>query len=403
MNDILDKLDEALFEIKSVNKSLKEIDEMKLEENFNLKVESYFEDDKVENMIGKYDEYVSNANERFINFSNFLDECVKKTKSGEFTDGDKLYVTPRHAKNLKDEAIKMFKFDEEIMLKTPGADCNRADMQAYLNERSIGARGENRESTMQGIKTKIQKINLFENIATGSKNNYSSNIRTQGEIADFKALKGSKSKKESNNKNKGMSEEDYNKVYNPLFEKLTKDPASVTEAEAGFLLAGEFGLRPSTILKIDINQVNVRDCGIEVEIEDNKSKQMFMSRTSAVEPVNPLSQQLLAGLYKRALLKYKTDEDGNMKLVNCCEQNLHQGFEDIANKYNINMSKYEGKYKTLRHMYGQRVYTEHRQAYIDADETDIHKKAAALKEVNYLLGHEYKKISTTMGYIKNIW
>lgn len=402
MNDILDKLDEALFEIKSENKSLKEIDEMKLEENFNLKVESYFEDAKVKDIVGKYDEYVSNANERLVNFTQFLDECVDKTKKGEFTDGDKLYMTPRHAKNLRDEAAKMFKFDEEIMLKTPGDNYNKADMQAYLNERSIGARGENQESTMQGIKAKIQKINLLENIATGSKNNYSSNIRTQGEMADFKALKGSKPKRESN-KNKGMSEEDYNKVYNPLFEKLSKDPASVTEAEAGFLLAGEFGLRPSTILKIDINQVNIKDCGIEVEIEDNKSKQMFVAKTSAVEPVNPLSQQLLAGLYKRALLKYKTDANGNVKLVNCCEQNLHQGFEDIVKKYGVNMNKYEGKYKSLRHMYAQRVYTEHRQAYIDSYNTDVHKKAAALKEVNYLLGHEHKKISTTMGYIKNLW
>lgn len=402
MNEILNKLDESLFEIKTCNKSLKEIDEMKLEEEFNLKIENYFEDEKVKNMVGKYDEYISNANERLINFSQFLDECVAKTKEGEFTDGDKLYMTPRHAKNLKTEAEKMFRFDEEIMLRTPGADCNKADMQAYLNERSIGARGENQESTMKGIKEKIQKINLLENIATGNKNNYSSNIRTPGEMVDFRALKGSKPKGESS-KNKGMSEEDYNKVYNPLFEKLTNDPASVTEAEAGFLLAGEFGLRPSTILKIDINQVNIKDCGIEVEVEDNKSKQMFLSRTSAVEPVNPLAQQLLAGLYKRALLKYKTDADGNMKLVNCCEQNLHQGFEDIVKKYGVNMNKYEGKYKTLRHMYGQRVYTEHRQTYMDSEGTDIYKKAAALKEVNYLLGHEHKKISTTMGYIKNIW
>lgn len=405
MKEIFDKLDEIAYEIDSSTKTAREIEEEKLEENFNLRIENYFEDKKAQDLIGKYNEYVDNADERLINFSKFLDECVAKTKSGEFKEGDRLYMNSRHAKNLKDEASKMFSFAEKIMLKTPSDGFGKADMQAYLNERSIGARGENKESTMQGIKTKIQKINLFENLARGEKNNYSSNIRTPEEIKEFKNLKNTKPKNNKNtNKNKGMSEEDYEKIFNPLFEKLTTNPASVTEAEAAFLLAGEFGLRPSTILKIELNQVNVKDCGIEVEMEDNKSKQTFIAKTSAIEPVNQITQQLLSGLYQRALLLYNPDKNESIRLVNCCDQNLHQGYTAILKRYGVNHNKYEGKYKSLRHMFAQKIYTEHRQSYVDSPGKKIvQKQAAALREVNYLMGHEAKKIRTTMGYIKNLW
>lgn len=406
MKDIFDKLDEISYEIQTYNKTLKEIDEEKLEENFNLRIEEYFAEKKSKDLVGKYNDYVSNSDERLINFSKFLDECVAKTKAGVFKEDDMLYINAKHAKNLKDEAAKMFSFTEKIMLKTPADSVNKADMQAYMNERSIGARGENKESTMQGIKTKIQKINLLENISRGEKNNYSSNIRTPEELKDFKNLKNTKQKnnKDNNNKNKGMSESDYNKIFNPLFEKLTTNPSSVTESEAAFLLAGEFGLRPSTILKIDLGQVNIKDCGIEVEKEDNKSKQTFIAKTSIVEPVNSISQQILSGLYQRALLVYKQDKNENIRLVNCCEQNLHKGYTAILKKYGVNPSKYEGKYKTLRHMFAQKVYTEHRQEYADSpNKTNIQKQAEALREVNYLMGHEARKIRTTMGYIKNLW
>lgn len=406
MDELFDKLDKIAFEISTYNKTVKEIEEEKLEENFNLRIEEYFNDKKAQELIGKYNEYALNSDERLINFSKFLDECVAKTKAGEFKDGDKLYMTNRHAKNLKDEASKMFSFNEKIMLKSASDSFNKADMQAYLNERSIGARGENKESTMQGIKTKIQKINLLENLAKGERNNYSSNLRTPEELREFKNLKNTKPKNnKDSNKNKGMSEEDYAKIFNPLFEKLTTNPASVTEAEAAFLLAGEFGLRPSTILKINLGQVNIKDCGIEVEKEDNKSKQMFIAKTSAVEPVNTITQQILSGLYQRALLVYKPDKDENIRLVNCCEQNLHKGYTSILRRYGVNPGKYEGKYKNLRHMFAQRVYTEYRQTYIDTPgKTNIQKQAAALREVNYLMGHEAKKTkATTMGYIKNLW
>lgn len=398
--DRLDELNEVVHELKMDNKSIKEAEDFKIEEEFNIKIEEYFADKKSADMVGKYNDYTADANERFINFSAFLDDCVNRTRNGDFKDGDLLYMTSRHAKNLKDEAIKMFRYAEDKLLKNPSDACNCKDMQGYIIERSFRSK-QNKESTMQGIKTKIQKINLLENLATGNKNNYSSNIRTPEELQEFNNLK--KHKPEKDTRSKAMSNDDYQKIFDNLYEKLKKDPTSLNETEAGFLLMGEFGLRPSSVTKIKLDQVDIKKCGIEIEIEQNKSKQMFVAKTSAVEPVTQVTQEILSGLYQRAVLKYKPNTDGDIMLVNCCYQALDQGFDRLMKENNINMDKYYGQFKLLRHRFAQNAYTEYRQAYVDSPGTEVSKKSRALKEVNYLLGHESRKIKTTMGYIKNIW
>lgn len=391
-------LEELSYEIKNSSKPIKETFEDKLEENFNLRLEEYFEDKKSQNIIGKYDDYIPDSNARIVRLKSFLDDCVRLSSEKYFKEGDKLYMNKNHAKKLLEEAKKLFKYQEDNMLRNE----NRSDTQAYLSERSIGRNGENKEATMQGIKVKIQKINILEALASGERVNYSSNIKTPEELSEFKGLKQSQPK--NNDKNKQMSDEDYNKIFNPLFEKLQKDPKSVTEAEAAFLLAGEFGFRPSTVVKIDISAVDVKKGTIDIYEEDNKSKQIFQAKTSAIEPDDFLTQQLLSGLRERALLTYKPDKDGNIKLVNCCEQNLHQGFSIICKKYGVNLNKYSGKYKILRHRFAQKIYTEVRQLHqYDSLMNETQKKTKALVETNYLIGHSKEKLTTTMGYIKNLW
>ncbi|MGU8154429.1 hypothetical protein ACV3T0_13815 [Clostridium perfringens] len=401
--DRLDELNDAMIDFKLSQKSIAEIHEEKLEKEFLAKIESYLGDENLKNAVGKYADVGTEDGARLVNFVRFLDECVELSKNGTYKDGHVLHMTTRHAKNLKDEAAKMFNYIENIELKTAYDSTNGHDMQPYINERSIGTRGENKESTMQGIKTKIQKVNLLESIARGEIINYSSNIKTTGELEEMKQLKKSKITRDDN-KNKQMKNSDYEKVFNPLFEKLQKDPASVTEAEAAFLVMGEFGLRPSSAMNININQVDVKKGTIEVEIEQNKSKQMFIAKSDYENPSNMVAQQLLSGLYRRAALLYDADKDENIKLINCCEQALHQGFTALMKKYEINMDNYSGKYKLLRHRFAQNMYDQIRSTYTEntnMSETD--KITRALKEVNYLMGHEAKKIKTTMGYIKNIW
>ena len=213
-----------------------------------------------------------------------------------------------------------------------------------------------------------------------------------------------KQSKDKDSKNKQMSEDDYRKIFNPIYDKLIENPTTVTESEAAFLLCGEFGFRPSTVLKLGIDAIDVQKCTIDVYENENKSKQLFQAKTSAIEPVNIETQKLLSKLRERALLVYKPDKNGNINLVNCCEQNLHQGFASLCNQYGVNKNKYQGKFKTLRHRFAQNIYTEHRQEFqYNDDLSEVQKKAKALVETNYLLGHEARKISTTMGYIKNLW
>lgn len=391
-------LDELAYELKNDKKSIKETFEDKLEENFNLRIEEYFEDKKNQDIIGKYDEYIPDSNARIVRFKSFVDDCVRLSEKKYFKEGDKLYMNKNHAKKLLEEAQKLFKYQEDNLLRNE----NRSDTQAYLSERSIGRNGENKESTMQGIKVKIQKINILESLASGEKINYSSNIKTPEELKEFKGLKESKPRK--SDKNKQISDEDYYKIFNPIFEKLQEDPKSVNEAEAAFLLAGEFGFRPSTVTAINIGAVDVKKGTIDVYQDENKSKQLFQAKSSAVAPDDFLTQQLLSGLRERALLVYKPDAEGNIKLVNCCEQNLHQGFGILCEKYGVSLGKYDGKYKLLRHRFAQKTYNEVRQQYqYDSSMNEVEKKAKALVETNYLMGHSKDKISTTMRYIKNLW
>lgn len=401
--DRLDELNDAMIEFKLSQKSIAEIQEEKLEKEFLAKIESYIGDEKLKNVVGKYSDIGTEEGARLVNFVRFLDECVELSKKGIYKDGDLLYMNNRHAKNLKDEAVKMFHYVENIALKTAYDDTNGYDMQPYINQRSVGTRGENKESTMQGIKNKIQKINILESIARGELINYSSNIKTTGELQEIKKLKKSKNTIDDS-KNKQIKNADYEKVFNPLFEKLQKNPASVTEAEAAFLLIGEFGLRPSSALNININQVDVKKGTIEIEVEQNKSKQMFIAKSDYENPSNMVAQQLLSGLYRRAALLYDADKDENIKLINCWEQAIQQGFTAVMKKYDVNMDNYTGKYKLLRHRFAQNMYDQIRSIYTDnMDMSETDKITRALKEVNYLMGHEAKKIKTTMGYIKNIW
>lgn len=396
--DIFKHLDELNYELKHQKKSIKDATEDRIEEDFNLKLENYFKNNI--DFVGKFNNYTATAAERLLNFKSMLDYCVEQSMKGIYTEGHDLHMKDRYCKNLLREAERFFNYEEKQALRA-NLKAGRTNSQAYLNERSIGSTKENKETTMQGIKTKIQKINIIESLGIGEKINYSSNIKTPKEIAEFKNLKPSKNK---DSKNKQMSDEDYNKIFNPIFTKLVESPEKINEAEAAFILCGEFGFRPSTVLRLGINAVDVQKCTIDVYAGENKSKQLFQAKTSSIEPVNQETQLVLSKLRERALLLYKEDASGNINLVSCCEQNLHQGFTSLCKKYGVNGEKYQGKYKTLRHRFAQNIYTEHRQEYQENNNmTEVEKKAKALVETNYLLGHSRSKISTTLRYIKVLW
>ena len=163
IEDIFKHLDEIEYEIKNKNTSIKDAHEDKLEDEFNAKLESYFKNPQNQDFIGKFDNYTSSANERIVNFKAMLDFCVEQTEKKIFKEGDDLYMKPRNAKNLLREAERMFSYDEKQALRCD-LEAGRNNAQAYLNERSIGSKKENRESTMKGIKAKIQKINILESL-----------------------------------------------------------------------------------------------------------------------------------------------------------------------------------------------------------------------------------------------
>lgn len=407
MKDVLDRINENFGSKKAVIKTAQEIEEDKIEMEFYAKTESIFEDEIVTDMLGKYNDF-SDAKTRKTNFALFLKDCNELTKRKLIPENHILYMTDGHMKKLLEESNKLFSYVEEVQVKTPFDSTSRTDTQSYLNSRCIGARGgENKESTMINIKKRINKINLLENIARGQNINYSSNIKTPGELLEINNNGRKQIPQDKPNKSKAMNEDDYKKIYEYTMNKLEQDPASATETDVAFLLMGEFGLRPSSVLKLTTTDLMPKNGTIEVEIEDNKSKQMFVAKASYEEYDNFANRKLIGLIYERAMLLNADNltSDGFIPVITCNEQNLHKEYHRLLKKVGIDSSKYDGCWKTLRHRYAQNTYDEIRgimgERYGEDNQNLLRNKT--IGELNYLMGHSAKKITTTMGYVKNIW
>lgn len=388
-----------------IKENSKEFEEEKIEQLFNVELEKLFADDVSKQIIGT----MKNLGEdkRDVGVALAVKELVKLTKQGRIPEDHPLYINESYGKKIIEESTRMFAFMRDLAMGQNIMEHGRYDMQAYLNSRSIGKKGgQNKEATMANIKAKLQKINIIEALVLDQKINYTSNIKTPGEldaiIPDRKKTPFNKPEKE-----KAMRDADYNKIIEPIIDKLIQTPGRVADAEVAIILAGEFGLRPNSIQKINIGAITPKDGKIALENKDNKSKQFFCAKSSYESPDNILAQQILGGIVQRALIKNynKLDADGNVPVITCRESNLHKEWDRIVKRSGVNMEQYDGKYKTLRHRYAQNLYNEIREIMENKypEETKPQWQSKAIVELNYLMGHSRKDIKTTMGYVRNIW
>lgn len=414
----LDKLDELLLEERHKNVAFSNkqaklealaVEKRKSEEQFTEKVESFLKDSTVSEYAGGF--APAYDNERYTLFSNFVDKCVEETKKGNTYEGHPMHMNDSYAKKIKNMASKIFRYDNEYRGKSIYDSVRSTDAQSFLNANSVGNKGKNKqENTMKNEKKLIQKINLLECLGSGNVKDWSSGIKTTGELQEIdKTIGGRKApEKDTSGKSKMMNDSDYDKMFGSILDKIeNQPPEALTESEIGFLLMGEFGLRPSSVHGLSIIDLHPNKGSIDVECTNNKSKQMFVSRAHFEDTDDIITKKILGTIYERAtILNHNNlDENGNIPIITCTEQNLNQGFTDIANRCGVDMNKYSGKWKTLRHRYAQKTYDEIREVIgvKHSDESTQSIIAKSIAELNYLMGHTADKTETTKGYVKNIW
>ena len=244
MRDILENID-------TIDEKIKEKEERKLLEKearksakenlyidkateFAVKFEKLKQDPIVqEHFLGKFDNYVDNANERINNITLVIDTAKRLSEQGIIKEGHPLYVKDKYAKRLVSTSKELFREFSNTNLKNNIQNSNYRtnEAQAFLNESNIGKKGADApEGTARNNKERIQKINLFEALAFGICKDYSSGLQTRYETEEYK--KNPKPKNESNKQFKGA---DYDRIREGIMEKLRNRPEKVTDPEIAFL------------------------------------------------------------------------------------------------------------------------------------------------------------------------
>ena len=421
MKDILNKIDDIdekinLNEIKKKTKNIMEKEEkIKLETDFKLRFEKCKESSIVKDeLLGKFRNHEDNTQSRIDNMILMIDTMYRMSQKGEIEKGHELYMTEKYKRELIKTAKGLYKELGEVNLKNTVDENYRSnEAQSFLNERSLGKRGEIlAEGTCKNIRLRLQKLNLIETIGTGKFVDYSSNIKTTYELNEERNKYRSESGKGkvNDNKNKQFNYDDYNRAKDRIVDKLRENPQKVTDPEVAFVLAGEYLFRKDTIQQLFVEQCDVSTASIEVYDIQNKSTQPFVATTSYIAPESADAKETLSLIVQRAKLRNfnKRDANGFIPVITCSEQFLYKGYNKILKDNNITKS-WEGSYHALRHMGAQRRYDEIRRAIeeqneaIAGDKTKADMISESLKELNYALGHTKDHVDTTMGYVKNIW
>lgn len=418
MKDILEKLDELGVTKQMMNQAQEDknvkVREEKykgLESEFLNEVASFKEDYTMREVYGKYKEVDCSRKDKLMYLVN---DAVEGTKSGKYKKGHILHMQPKYGQKLLKEASRIFDHYEKLGQGLSDAFmANGDDAQAYFNGAMVGKDDIKQDRTIDVLKATIQKINKLECIAQGDIFNYTSNIRTRGELeADGVAVV--RPKPHSTAIEKTFRPEDYNKIAEPIKEKL-RNGEKTYDYEVAFVLIGEFGIRKETIKGLTVDDLHPQKGWIDVYDNNNKSEETFAAK-DGIYPSEE-SKELLKNIYKRALLKNADKPTGSnqVPIITRKERALYDGFDSLIKKRGIKTTYGNEKFRALRRMYAQNAYNDTKEivrGYREklADSADCGDKTANAKliaetitEVNYLMGHNPKHKETTMGYIGNIY
>lgn len=411
--DNIDNIDEKIKEeenekriARKTKESIKaESDTLRATE-FSMKLKKFANDDKIrESIYGKYKDHLENKKGRIDNIIQVIDDIHRLSVNGDIPLGSELHITKEARNKLIGIARELYsEFADKNLKGSIYKDYRASEAQAYLNKKHIGARGkEVTEGTIKNVKLRIQKLNLIECLATGTEVDYSSAIATKYEInKDINASK----KQAKDNSNKTFNPQAYQKAREDIIQKLRTKIEKVTDPEIAFILAGDYGFRISTVDRLTTAELNVKDATIEVYVEQNKSRELFLAKTSFSGHDDLESQEVLSLIYQRTMLRNfeVADRNGDVPLIKCKERYLYTGYNQILRRNGIKEG-WKGKYHSLRYMYAQNRYDEIRsQMELDyPKESKEFWKIETIKELNYLMGHNPEHPETTMGYVANKW
>lgn len=418
MRDILGRLDnlgvtnKMLVEAQK-NKETELLKEKieKSEENFLTEVSNFAEDYKLSGVYGKYRELDCSRIDKMMYL---LNDAVEGTEAGKYPKGHILHMQPKYAQKLLREASKLFEHYDKIgQTLTDAFTAKGDDAQAYFNSAMVGKDDIKQDRTINELKKTIQKINKLECIAQGDTFNYTSNIKTREEL-EADGIVVAKPKPHDTTVEKTFKLEDYNKIADPIKERLANGER-VYDHEVAFVLTGEFGIRKETIKGLTVDDLNPKAGTIDIYDYNNKSEETFQAKSGMYASFE--SKELLKNIYKRALLKNsdRPTDKRQVSVVTVKERQLYKGFSSLLKKAEITTEYGNEKFRALRRMYAQNVFDDSKEIIrgykpelaeaADCGDKTANAKliAATITEVNYLMGHNCKHKNTTMGYISNIY
>ena len=350
------------------------------------------------------DECPQSFTDRLLNVLEAVKVLEEKRDNKEIRKGEVMSVSPDWAKKINRLATQVFSYFEQIG-KSPSLidnDLKETDLQGLFNTQFTKTTGKNvgeanTDGTLAQYKDIYQQINLIENLIYDTNIDYTSNVRTRKELQEIDEYKKVKVAGDGS-RAKPMKTEDVNKINDYILKKNKDDFTKSPDTHVLAYLINQFGMRRSTVAKLTINDIDVKNGVIHVPRSKNKSNVAYKSIPLDDDVVN--INKYLGQIVQRALERNynKLDKAGEIPLITCSKSNQYKEYDRLLKNAGVDLEEYkDNKFHAPRRHYGQSMYDEYRGGKFYYD------KRGCKYKVNELLGHNVTEIRNLTSYVQNMW
>lgn len=384
-------------------KYIKENWDFRDSESFKERTEKLKNIDYLEEIKGMFkNDAPTSFDDRLMNVIEVVKILEEKSKRKDIKKGQDFSVSPDWAKKLNRLAPKMFDYLENIgkSASIVDNDLKAKDLQGFFNTQFVKTTGKkvgeaNSDGTLSQYKDIYQQINQIENLIYDVNIDYSSNLRTRAELQELDEYKRVKVAGDGS-RAKSMKESDIDKMNEYILKRNKDDFTKSPEAHVLAFLVNQFGMRRSTVVRLTIKDIDVKNGVIHVPKHKNKSNVSY----TAI-PLDDNINKYLGQIVQRAMEKNfnKLDDKGEIPLLTSSKSNQYKEYDRLLNNAGIDLEEYkDNKFHAARRHYGQAMWDRYR-----ATSDFFDDKRGCKYKVNELLGHNAKEIRNLDSYVANMY
>lgn len=354
--------------------------------------------DYVKDLKGMFcDDLPISIEDRRLNFLDALDQIEQMNAIQGIKKGQTLSMSRDWKNKLKRLGNKMFDYLEQ--LDKPGTVYSYENqdklLQGLLNSQFKNEKGnENADATLEQYKELYTQINLIENLIYDENMNYTSSLNTRAELQYLDEYSKSIAVSGDGSRAKAFEENDVMKIVDFIEKKNKGDYRNSPDAHIVAILGIEFGMRRSTIEKLTINDIDVKNGIIRVPVEKNKSGVSYIAKPIS-EEINGILGQIVQRSYEKNY--EKTDNNGEIKIIGSSKSNQYKEFDRLLDKVGLKDKYKDNKFHALRRYFGQTMYDIYRNGEF------YDNKRGAKYIVNELLGHNKSELKNLDSYVQRMW